>query len=257
MNLRVAGAQISVSTEIDDNVIIIERAIDYAKDEKAEILVTPEGSLSGYTHQFDSQKVNAALSRVREKAKTAGIGLALGTCFVEPEDQKCYNQIRFYNQNGIYLGFHSKILTCGSMANPPEGEINHYTTSPLRTFDFNQIKVGGLICNDLWANPGCTPKPDPHLTQKLSDMDAKIIFHAVNGGRSSDEWSNVAWEYHQSNLRMRARSGHVWVVTVDNCKPTEIRCSSPSGVINPQGEWVCQVPSKGEQFFCYSIIDPS
>ena len=89
MNLRVAGAQISVSTEIDDNVIIIERAIDYAKDEKAEILVTPEGSLSGYTHQFDSQKVNAALSRVREKAKTAGIGLALGTCFVEPEDQKC------------------------------------------------------------------------------------------------------------------------------------------------------------------------
>ena len=126
MNLRIAGAQISVSTEIDDNVIIIERAIDYAKDEKAEILVTPEGSLSGYTHQFDSQKVNAALSRVREKAKTAGIGLALGTCFVEPEDQKCYNQIRFYNQNGIYLGFHSKILTCGSMTNPPEGEINHY-----------------------------------------------------------------------------------------------------------------------------------
>ena len=104
---------------------------------------------------------------------------------------------------------------------------------------------------------GCTPKPDPHLTQKLSDMDTQIIFHAVNGGRSSDEWSDVAWEYHQSNLRMRARSGHVWVVTVDNCKPIEIRCSSPSGVINPQGEWVCQVPSKGEQFFCYSIIDPS
>ena len=42
MNLRVAGAQISVSTNIDDNVAIIERAIDYAKDEQAEILVTPE-----------------------------------------------------------------------------------------------------------------------------------------------------------------------------------------------------------------------
>ena len=85
----------------------------------------------------------------------------------------------------------------------------------------------------------------------------QVVKEAVNGGRSSDEWSNVAWEYHQSNLRMRARSGHVWVVTVDNCKPTEIRCSSPSGVINAQGEWVCQVPSQGEQFFCYSIIDPS
>ncbi len=86
-------------------------------------------------------------------------------------------------------------------------------------------------------------------------MNARIIFHAVNGGRSASEWSDVAWDYHQSNLRMRARSGQIWVVTVDNCSPTEIRCSSPSGIINPQGEWVCQVPSNGEQFFCYSIVD--
>ncbi len=143
MNLRIAGAQIAVSTDITNNVATIERAIDYARSENAEVLITPEGSLSGYTHQFDSQMVDEALTRVIKKAKTAGIGLALGTCFVEPEDQKCYNQIRFYNQNGAYLGFHSKILTCGSMTDPPEGEINHYTTSPLRTFDFNQVRVGG------------------------------------------------------------------------------------------------------------------
>ncbi|MDP6597158.1 MAG: carbon-nitrogen hydrolase family protein [Candidatus Poribacteria bacterium] len=257
MNLRVAGAQISVGTDIADNVATIERAIDYARDEKAEILLTPEGSLSGYTHQFDSQRVDEALTRIRERAKTAGIGLALGTCFLEPEDRNCYNQIRFYTQNGTYLGFHSKILTCGSMTNPPEGEINHYTVSPLRTFDFNQVKVGGLICNDLWANPGCTPIPDPHLSHELSEMDTRIIFHAVNGGRSASEWSDVAWDYHQSNLRMRARSGRIWIVTVDNCSPIEIRCSSPSGVINPQGEWVCQVPSKGEQLFSYTITDPT
>ena len=253
MNLRVAGAQIAVGLDIADNVATIERAIDYARDEKAEILLTPEGSLSGYTHQFDSQQADEALTQIRNRAKTAGIGLALGTCFLEPKDQNCYNQIRFYTQNGIYLGFHSKILTCGSMTDPPEGEINHYTVSPLRTFDFNSVKVGGLICNDLWANPGCTPVPDPHLSHELSKMDTKIIFHAVNGGRSASEWSDVAWDYHQSNLRMRARSGRIWIVTVDNCRPTEIRCSSPSGVINPQGEWVCQVPSKGEQFFSYTI----
>ena len=55
MNLRIAGAQISVGLDIADNVATIERAIDYARDEKAEILLTPEGSLSGYTHQFDSE----------------------------------------------------------------------------------------------------------------------------------------------------------------------------------------------------------
>jgi len=253
MEIRVSGAQIPVTKDIRSNVRAIERAIDYAISEDADILLTPEGSLSGYTHQFDSQAAYEALDYVTQKARKANLGLALGTCFIEPEDQKCYNQIRFYKPNGEYLGFHSKTLTCGSLTEPPQGEINHYEISPLATFDYNGIIIGGLICNDLWANPGCTPLPDPHLTQQLSKMGAKIIFHAVNGGRSGSEWSDVAWQYHESNLRMRARAGGLWIVTVDNCNPIEIRCSSPSGVIHPQGKWVCKAKPRGEQFFSHAI----
>jgi len=32
------------------------------------------------------------------------VALALGTCFVE-ENASCYNQIRFYDSSGSYLGF--------------------------------------------------------------------------------------------------------------------------------------------------------
>ncbi len=253
MEIRVSGAQILVAADIESNVKTIESAMDYAAGEGADILLTPEGSLSGYTHKFDRQAAKQALDYITQRAQEAKLGLALGTCFVEPQDQKCYNQIRFYKPDGEYLGFHSKTLTCGSLTDPPKGEINHYAVSPLRTFDYNEIQIGGLICNDLWANPGCTPIPDPHLTQELSRMGAKIIFHAVNGGRSASEWSDVAWQYHSSNLRMRAQAGELWIVTVDNCFPMEIRCSSPSGVINPHGEWVCKTESKGEQFFSYTI----
>ena len=253
MEIRVSGAQIPVTTDIESNVKAIERAIHYAVSEDADILLTPEGSLSGYTHKFDTQATEEALDYVTEKARKANLGLALGTWFVESGDQKCYNQIRFYEPDGEYLGFHSKTLTCGSLTDPPKGEINHYAISPLKTFDYNRIGIGGLICNDLWANPGCTPVPDSHLTQQLSKMGAKIIFHAVNGGRSDTEWSDVAWRYHESNLRMRAKAGALWIVTVDNCYPIEIRCSSPSGIINPQGEWVCKTKSKGEQLFSYTI----
>ena len=116
------------------------------------------------------------------------------------------------------------------------------------------ITVGGLICNDMWANPGCTPMPDTHLSRQLSKMGAKIIFHAVNGGRDAGEWSeNVNWHYHESNLRMRARAGGLWIATVDNCHPSELRCSAPSGVIDPTGGWVCRAEPKGEQYFAYSI----
>lgn len=253
MKLRVAGAQIPVMTDIESNVAAISRAMEFATKEHADLLLTPEGSLSGYTHTFDVRAVEEALSQVTEKARAAHVGLALGTCFVEPGDGKCYNQIRFYTPEGVYLGFHSKTLTCGSLTDPPEGEINHYAVAPLRTFHFGDIEIGGLICNDLWANPGCTPIPDPHLSQQLAGMGACVILHAVNGGRNGSEWSEVAWHYHESNLRMRARAARVWVVTVDNCHPVHWRCSAPCGVINPEGEWVCRTEPQGEQFFACTL----
>jgi predicted amidohydrolase len=210
--------------------------------------------LSGYSHQFDQEQVEKGLERLVAKASAAGLALALGTCFVEPDDGRCYNQIRFYDGSGKFLGFHNKILRCGTMTNPTKGEINHFAARPLRTFQLKRITVGGLICNDMWANPGCTPMPDPHLSQQLADMGAKIIFQAINGGRDGSDWSrHVYWPFHETNLRIRARTGKVWIVTSDNCHPTNIPCSAPSGVLRPDGHWAVRAPDQGEQFVVYTI----
>jgi predicted amidohydrolase len=253
MSFHVAGAQLEVTNDVGSNEAALCRAIDWARSQRADILLTPEGSLSGYTHAFDVGRVELALERVVGHAREARVGLALGTCFIEPADGRCYNQVRFYTADGAYLGFHSKTLTCGSLTDPPRGEIEHYSVRPLRTFSLSGITIGGLICNDLWANPGCTPVPDPHLCQQLAQMGARVVFHAVNGGRDGSEWSDVAWRYHEANLRMRARAGRVWVVTVDSCHPLELRCSAPSGVLSPQGEWVCQAEDQGERFFVHDF----
>jgi len=253
MQLRVAGAQIPVTAAVDDNVAHILRAVGFAAREGADVLLTPEGSLSGYTPRFDRDEVGRALEAVTAAARDAGVGLALGTCLIEPEDGRCYNQVRFYERDGAYLGFHSKTLTCGTLADPPEGEINDFAVAPLRTFEIAGARVGGLICNDMWANPGCTPQDDPHLTQQLSRMGARVIFHAVNGGRDGSPMSDLAWQYHESNLRMRAIAGALWIVTVDNCHPTDLRCSAPSGVIDPSGNWVARTAEQGEAFFCYTL----
>ena len=242
-----------VGSDVESNSATICEAIERASAENADILLTPEGSLSGYTHDFDSAAVADALDRVTALARQSSVGLALGTCFVE-SDGKCYNQIRFYRPDGKYLGFHAKTLRCGSMNTPTEGEINHYSASELRVFAWDdQTTIAGLICNDMWANPGCTPMPDPHLSQQLAAMGAQVIFHAVNGGRSKSEWSEVAWHYHETNLRMRASAGRVWVVTVDNCEPVDLPCSAPCGVVDPAGDWVCRTDPKGQQFFAYTI----
>ena len=252
MQIRIAGAQIPITRDVAQNVQAIGRAIAYAAHEKADVLLTPEGSLSGYTPAFDRAAVEEGLQVVTRSAREAGVGLALGACAVEAGGA-CYNQLRFYLPDGTYLGYHSKTLTCGTWDDPPQGEINDYAVAPLRTFDYGGICVGGLICNDLWANPGCTPVPDPHLSQQLARRGARILFHAVNGGRDGGPWSRVAWQYHEANLRMRARAGRLWVVTVDNCSPEHLPCSAPSGVVAPDGSWACQTAPQGEQFYVQTI----
>jgi predicted amidohydrolase len=250
--LSVAVAQISVTQDIRENQKVILRAIDFAISQNADILVTPEGSLSGYTHQFDTRLAQNALSEVTEAA-SGKLALALGTCFVETNGE-CYNQIRFYDKDGKYRGFHSKTLTCGSLKDPPRGEINNYAIQPLQTYELCGITSGGLICNDLWANPGCTPGPDPHLSQQLSRLGARIIYHSVNGGRDGSNYArNVVWPFHETNLLMRAKAGRVWIVTVDNCHPTDIPCSAPGGVINPEGQWVAKTIPVGEHLLVHRI----
>ena len=254
MELRIAGAQIPVTRQIDQNEAVHGRVVEFASAEDADILLTPEGSLSGYTHEFDPAAAAEALARITSLARDRGLGLALGTCFVEPDDGRCYNQIRWYAPSGEYLGFHSKTLTCGSLDTPPRGEVEHYSVAPLRTFDVAGIPCGGLICNDMWANPGCTPGPDTHLVHQLSVLGARVVFHAVNGGRDSSDWAReVVWPFHESNLRMRAQSSRMWIVTVDNCDPVDLPCSAPSGILDPSGNWVCRVANQGEGMFVHSI----
>ena len=250
--MRIALAQMAVVSDVSENVETLHRAVRFAVDQRADVLLTPEGSLSGYTHEFDTQSVKAGLAEVTTQAREGNLALALGTCFVE-EDGNCYNQIRFYESSGTYLGFHSKTLCCGTLETPSRGEIEHYAVAPLRTYELSDVRVGGLICNDLWANPCCTPMSDPHLSQQLQQMGARLVFHAVNGGRSSDPWSEVNWQFHESNLRMRARAASMYIATVDNCFPADVPCSSPSGLVGPQGEWLGRCLERGEQFLCCDI----
>jgi len=254
LRLRVAGAQIPVSRDLQRNVQALSRAIDFARREKADVLVTPEGSLSGYWAGFDAEATRNAIDAVAAKAKSARIALVLGTCFAD-EGGARYDAQRFYNSEGEYLGFHSKILLCRRVAIPnAKGEMDSFKSSPLRVFSLNGLKVGGLVCNDMWANPEYTPMPDPYLARQLAGLGARIVFVSANAGQDSGpDWS-LNHSYHEANLRMRARSGGLWVVAVDAADPEGKKPSNaPSGVVRPDGQWAVQAEAKGEQFFVYTI----
>lgn len=246
MRLTIAGAQVPVLGDIDINVDTACMAIDEAVAAGADILLTPEGSVSGYTHEFDPIAVERGVNVIAARAARAGLGLALGTCYKEPADGKVYNQLRFYDRDGAFLGFHAKILRTFT-------EAPHFATAPLRCVSIVGIVAGGLICNDAWANPDCTNGDDPVLVRKLASMGARAIFHAVNGGRSNDPFSDVFRAFHESNLRIRAKAARCWIVTADNCFPFNVPCSCPSGIIDPDGNWVVKAPPVNDHVFCATI----
>ncbi len=252
--LRVAGAQLPVTDDVQKNLASITRAINFASREKADVLVTPEGSLSGYTRHFDRAATRLAIEEVARRAREANVALVLGTCFSEP-DGTIYDAQRFYQRDGTYLGFHSKILLCRRVAEPQKkGEVDFFKSTPIRTFQLNGLTVGGLICNDLWANPEYTPMPDPHLVHQLAGMGARIVFLSVNAGQGEGAELSLNRAFHDSNLRLRARSAKVWIVVVDAGDPKGLRESNCySGVVAPDGRWVIQANPKGEQYFVYTI----
>lgn len=254
IRIRVAGAQIPVSADISANVATIGRAIAFAQREKADVLVTPEGSLSGYRASFDADETARANREIVAKAAAANIALVLGTCFADETGQR-YDGQRFYDKNGDFLGFHSKILLCRKMADPTaKGEVDSFKSTPLRVFELQGLTVGGLVCNDLWANPEWTPMPDPYLARQLAKLGARIIFHSVNAGQDDGENWALNHAFHEANLRMRARSAGVWIVVAEAADPAgRKRSNSPSGVVDPDGHWAVQADSKGEQFFAHTI----
>jgi len=260
--ITIAGFQMQVSKDLERNERVIHEAVDEATRAKADFLVTPEGSVSGYYAGFDRVAVTKAIDRIALHAKEAHVGLILGTCYKEEEEARrtwdptyaakreefCYDQVRVFSPTGEYLGAYSKILLGSSLQQPGTGEMKSFVAGTLRTFSWNGICFGVLICNDLWATPGSTTIPNPYLPWQLKKMGAEVIFHSVNTGHVERYRP-----YHESTEALWAWSLSVPIVTVnaltDSTKPINCR----SGVIGADGERKCEAPDVGERFFSHKI----
>lgn len=248
-NLRIAGLQMYVSSNIEENESTIVRYLNSLKDQNIDFLITPEGSLSGYTSQFDGDELKKSLVRVQEVARNLNIGLVLGTCYKESLDGKeyCYNQARVYLPDGTFLGAYSKILTCSPLENPGTGEMMEYVQGNVKTFSVKNVEFGILICNDLWATPGYTTIPNPYLPWKMQEAGAKVIFHIINSG------TNLTYkDFHEASVELWAMTLKMPIIEV-NAAHGNKEINARSGIINSEGKRIETADSTGEQVFIYDL----
>lgn len=245
--LRVAGFQMDVTNSISENKEKILSGMRKAVAGKAIFLQTPEGSLSGYRSTFDQKELLTALKEVLSLAKELKIGLLLGTCFKNDEGL-CYNQVRIYSPDGEFLGAHSKILVCSPIDEPGTGEMLEYQQGTLQTFQWNDIRFGALVCNDVWATPGYTTIPNPYLPLKLKEMGAEVIFHSINSGTNQ-----FYRKFHESSAELWALNLQIPIMEVNAAARTGsgAKVNAQSGLIDSNGARSVIVPDSGEHlYFC-------
>lgn len=283
--VRVAGAQIPVSTDIQFNKKEIIKALDWAKENEVDHLLTPEASLSGYKPESllnNKDQLEEALKEIEDHiaSKNMDILFHLGTLFIEPERQGNLNrnQVRHYEGRDGQCHIFSttnKIACVGADDFVISGDEINVLKLPHRRD--REYKMATLICNDMWE------WDNNHMLnfKMASEVQPDIIFHATNGVKftqsmltHSNNFPDIEYDnkflcntfndWHESHLKMTAVQSCATIVTADSCVPwywdpidestiSDCMTSSESGIINPLGIRLTDVSRYGRQYFYTDI----
>jgi predicted amidohydrolase len=123
-----------------------------------------------------------------------------------------------------------------------------YVEGELKTFIWNDIRFGILICNDMWATPGYTTMSNPYLPWRLKQMGAQFIVHCINSGTAQKYKP-----FHESSVELWASSVHLPIMEVNAAQGND-KINARSGLIESSGERSVTIPDSGEQFFTVRIL---
>jgi predicted amidohydrolase len=249
--LKISLLQMPVSNSVMANAPLIRDAIEAT--EPGAYLVTPECALSGYLTAPSNRDPNLQLGAqladelegIEELRDEQGCGLVLGTSWAEIDDLY-RNQARWYDPKKGYIGHYAKQSLC--MGPYGGGEERDYLPGhELDVFPTEDMPAGVLICNDAWHHPSVSFKPHRYYAQELRDRGCQILFVIANC--NTEHWDDLAWEWHDIHLRMTARENGLWVAVVNPCTTMWgtpcAKVQVPTGVIDPQGNWVAKAALSG------------
>ena len=265
--IRVAGAQIPVTKDLEYNKKEIFKALDWAKENEVDHILTPESAISGYCNQWYNklEQIESLLKEIEEHQKKCGVALNLGTCFQEPEGfgKLNRNQIRHYSKSGILSGITNKTWVLQSEDCIGRDNVKHGLAGiPLDEDNPGGPTAVGMICNDMWGwnEDAHTIRNDTQRRKYAVDL----IMHSTNGRNFLEDDPQYlpfnTWA--DAFLRMTAYKTLIPILTVDACTQwdwdlneetiDQYPTSSESGFIDFTG-WKTSVPRYGRQYFYYDL----
>ena len=257
--MKFTASQQPVFADIKENLECIIDVLETNKD--SDWILTPEGSLSGYcvnqTHENDDSTYSESLKELETYLLNNRRNLALGTGHIEPDGMP-YNQVRVYRQGVLQVAYNKQLLTndVGAM-----GEYYYYLPGNTCNYFYldmiDRFKASALICNDVWAFPRMSPNGNPYFYRQISEAGAKVVFVSVNC--CTDEFDETVYNFHESHLRTLSKHFNIHTVVSSACTDMKgneyngkIQC--PSGIIDPNGEWIKKCNDTGMDSVSVEIL---
>lgn len=206
--LVVGGCQIPVTLNIQQNLIEIKKAINWAADNGVDIMSTPECSLSGYLWKPDNSddprilEISDAITELAEYSTNKKVDLVLGTAQYNALNQWC-DTLQFII-NGKIAHIHYKNVMF---------EHQYTAGTGVHVFEYKGKKIGGLICSDLWSNPLAYPDASGKLIRSLQEQKCEVVFLSANTPKNI---SSMWIEWHTICVRMFGNLANWYTVVADN-----------------------------------------
>lgn len=227
--MRVALAQIeSVLGDVAENTRRVGEALGRARAERADLVVFPELTLSGYALGHTDQDVALAVTDPEIAAlahEADGMGCVIG--FAEAGRVHTYNSAA-YLEHGAVRHVHRKLYL-------PTYDIweerKHFTPGgAMRAFDTRLGQMAILVCSDAWQ---------PALAVLAVQDGARVLIIPANstGRRSNieDEWRDIS--------RFYARMLESYVIFVNRVgEEAGLHFWGGSHVYDPWGKLVAEAP---------------
>lgn len=249
--ITVTAAQIRVTRSARTNGHIVTTFIEDHPD--SDWIAFPECCVSGYgappllnrINEPNTHETITAMQMIERKQREFETGLVVGTSWVE-RDGMPYNTARIYDKFGFRGSYNKQLLTTTFKGG---GEANAWSRGwenfSFYVDDMKTRKAGVLICNDFFAHPFYTPKGDPYLTWQLARDGCGLLFVISNTlVNEANDWDVINQRWTESKLETMARTTGMWIVAV-NAAPDKgekrSNHTSPTGIVDPNGQWVARV----------------
>jgi predicted amidohydrolase len=240
--VKIAGVQMDPEImNIDKNLRKILDQSKIAAENKADLVVFPECTLSGYVYASREEALSYMVTvpgpetdKLVECAKELGIHMVVGLLEKDPEQDKCYNSAVLVSPQGIigiYRKTHLPFLGVDRFLDPGDG--------PLRVYNTSVGIIGMHICYD------CN---FPENARILTLLGTEILILPTN-------WPNGRNKVPAFVVNTRAYENKVAVVVVDRVgNERGTRFIGTSKIINAMGDTLAEASADNEEII-YAEID--